>query len=165
MTANLYWPYPNRTPDEYDRFDETSLQAYAGQRLTVGNQLAAISCSETRAGDIILPLTSYQWHAAFLVLRRESGASYDIIGQGFVVNGYQLYPYTESDKELYYSQAFDDLEAEVDLALTDEDVLLLVGHDLTYSKPGHDLEARLGRLITPVTTGSPRGAVRIRKRF
>lgn len=137
----------------------TSQTKYTNQQprpLFIGDEIAAVVCSSTQAGDEIASskLSEFADDETLLVLRPAKDGAFDIIGQGFLLPGYKFCDGSRTACMCvkagigHHSYSTSSLQ----LNISDEDAVVLAAQDL---KPGaslgFDLDARFERLITRVS--------------
>ncbi|KAK4497073.1 hypothetical protein PRZ48_011522 [Zasmidium cellare] len=116
----------------------------------------AIASRNTQAGDVILPISPLSHSTPSFITLRSNDVSFDIVGQGFFLPGFDILKPTEG-VSLSDDAKRSTLDAEMVLTLTVADIMRLVGQDFvdlgTYSP-----EARVRRLATNAVD-RPAGAV------
>ena len=138
------------------------------QPLLVGSETAALVCKEARAGDLLLPLSSYDLGRLLMVVRHDSGVVYNIVGQGFLFSGYtfcdKFIELENAERDYTRHQScfldhvcgcvggpkHDMLRADKDIDLTAQKAMVLIGQD--FVEPGlwsFDPWRRLQRLTMP----------------
>jgi hypothetical protein len=128
------------------------------QEIWVDGELTAITCKNARVGDILMFIEQSAGGSVFVVLRHSPdpwSTTFDIVGQGFAVNGYRLltcndhgYPRTP---ENYCFGIHEFGTCAMNLQIGPEDAVILVAQDFV-DKDAYDVEARIERLSTPVTS-------------
>lgn len=132
-------------------------QGQFAQTLRVDGELAAIACANVRKGDVLVRIKPAPGGQVFIILRksqRHYSDGFDIIGQGFAVNGYGIddHRYTGAswppwNDHIYHNAG----TCSVTLRITPEDAVLLIGQDF-IDEETYDMQARIDRLRTSVTT-------------
>ena len=127
------------------------------QTLRVDGELAAIACANVRKGDVLVRIKPAPGGQVFIILRksqRNYSDGFDIVGQGFAVNGYGIddHKYTGAswppwNDHIYHNAG----TCSVTLRITPEDAVLLIGQDF-IDEETYDVQARIDRLRTSVTT-------------
>ncbi|SMR57277.1 unnamed protein product [Zymoseptoria tritici ST99CH_1E4] len=128
----------------------------AFETLEVAAGLAGYLCSDTKAGDVIVELVVHDAACEcecvtcgcshlLLVVRKNSTSTFDVVGQGFLLPGYEIS--YEATPESESGQAEKATMINVEITLTAADALLLAAQDLNSISYGFDARARAERLI------------------
>ncbi|KAM0709332.1 hypothetical protein Q7P35_003370 [Cladosporium inversicolor] len=111
----------------------------------VDGELAAITCQDARVGDLLVVAT----------FGISIPPSFDIIGQGFAVNGYRVHRCTDhgfpKTPTNYHFGADEVGTCLANLQIGSEDAVVLVGQDFVDADQ-YNVEARICRLSTSVTS-------------
>ena len=130
-------------------------------QLMISGEIAALTCEDSRPDDILIEMTGKP-PTVFLVVRENSRQLYDIVGQATFLEGYQRQGECRCKETL--SEGHDFFEADVELDISAEDLIVLLAQDQVkcdgdglHWMHTHHPRARIERLITRVTS-SPLGA-------
>ena len=130
------------------------LSTQASKRIMLGSDVAGYICEEASRGDMLAPLFLDNIEV-FLVLRRSSEELYDLIGQAVFFSGYRFGHTAEQHSEGTLPRLF---EAQVELKIPPEDVVLLFAQDKYDDEDGYDMQAHWERVITSPTISPCRAA-------
>ncbi|KJX96172.1 hypothetical protein TI39_contig785g00002 [Zymoseptoria brevis] len=130
-----------------------ALDEMAFETLEGAAGLAGYLCSDTKPGDVVVQLFSH-WKFRndagsgddlLLVVRKNSVSTFDVVGQGVLLPGYEISGEGTPESEL--GQVEEAMMMDIEITLTAADALLLAALDLDGSPHGFDVKARADRLI------------------
>ena len=153
LTATFVRTMSQTNPFHLDsKFSQESWNMQNITPIYSAGSIAALACAEAKQGNILVSGSNYR-QENLIVLRRNAGQDYDIIGQALSVDGFRI----ASDANLREKRAV--------LKLTAPEAVLLVGQDyLGMDGKGRaviDSQAQLDRLPTAVVLSdisSPRAS-------
>lgn len=137
LTSNLILQF---TRVENDLLEIRKSAADSVKPVMVGSDLAAILCSNARAGDFLLPVDDGANDSQILIIARKLNDDFfGIIGEGFTLCGYRVSA---------------DLNLGIDLVLSPLDAIAMISQDMLCKNGrsyGYNDVARLQRLSTKVS--------------
>lgn len=146
---------PNRLYS-FELFPRTKRPVMPMKILLKNDSVVAEVCRDSRSGDVLVPFDS-QDGRLFLILRPRRGEIYDVVGQGYALEGFTLCP--GASECTCSSLKCTRLTAGVAIDVTPEDILALWVSESNFYDPLEQLQKRMPQLEGYVCAG--RSAARV----